>query len=138
MNKLYFTRVVEKTRGLFTSSPLSLERERDRERERERGGGEGGRGGRELSYWMLLITVTMRLVMRRISAERDSLWHGRKKDKPICYTEVEAVGKKRKEKALEHFHARILTCIYTTSNPPPTHPSSPSPLESWKRSQKCL
>ena len=33
MNKLHFTRVVEKTRGLFTSSP----------RERKRGGGGGGR-----------------------------------------------------------------------------------------------
>ena len=31
MNKLYFTRVVEKTRGLFTSSPLERERERERE-----------------------------------------------------------------------------------------------------------
>ena len=34
MNKLYFTRVVEKTRGLFTSSP-------------RRGGGGGGQGGGE-------------------------------------------------------------------------------------------
>ena len=40
MNKLYFTRVVEKTRGLFTSSPrpwgklLLTKRERERERER--------------------------------------------------------------------------------------------------------
>ena len=29
MNKLYFTRVVEKTRGLFTSSPRARERERE-------------------------------------------------------------------------------------------------------------
>ena len=34
MNKLYFTWVVEKTRGLFTSSP-QRERERDSERDRE-------------------------------------------------------------------------------------------------------
>ena len=34
MNKLYFTRVVEKTRGLFTSSPR-WKREKERETDRQ-------------------------------------------------------------------------------------------------------
>ena len=83
MNKLYFTRIVEKTRGLFTSR----ERERERRRQRDRDTLSNTRPGRCYTFVGPFFDEWNILRERDTQRERDRDRDGDRETETRCQTQ---------------------------------------------------